>query len=260
FSSTQYLRGGWQVFMGRHVHTHEPHGVGHPVIMDATVTQSAPAGNGHAYRFVYILPLGAHDVFVEDTYYADKPNLDRNLLSGRIDRYCHANGLDGEPVHFETGVLPVITGGDFAAFQNEQAIPGVAMAGAKGGFVHPLTSYTLPVAAKIALAIARDADLPGEQLAARLAALAKRHWSATGFYRMLGRMLFHGGPAQDRYRIFERFYGLPAPLVARFYAGQSTFADKARVLSGKPPIPLHRGIAALAASSPPLFAPDKDHT
>ena len=256
FTPSATLRGGWQVFMGRHIPTAGPHGITHPVIMDANVDQLAPAGNGGAYRFVYVLPLGLEEVFVEDTYYADTPQLDRSALSGRIDQYCRAHGIDGEPVGFETGVLPVITGGDFAAYQAEQRIPGVAIAGGRGGFVHPLTSYTLPIAVNIALAIAEDADLPGEQLAAKLESAARQHWRRMGFYRALGRMLFHGAAAHQRYRIFGRFYGLPEPLIERFYAGGSTLFDKLRVLSGKPPIPIHRGARALLAKSPSLLAPD----
>lgn len=254
YSSTADLKGGWQVFMGRHVRTDQPHGITKPIIMDATVDQVAPAGNGGAYRFVYVLPLGSHDVFVEDTYYADKPDLDRSALSGRIDQYCHRAGISGEPVSFETGVLPVITGGDFSAFQAAHRTPGVAVAGGRGGFVHPLTSYTLPIAVEVALAIAEDADLPGEQLAAKLETHARKVWKSMGFYRALGRMLFNGASPEIRYRIFERFYGLPETLVERFYAGKSTLMDRMRVLTGKPPIPIHRGISALLSHSPRLKA------
>lgn len=256
FALTSDLEGGWQIFMGRHIRTPEPHGITRPLVMDGTVDQLAPAGNGGAYRFVYILPLGAHDIFVEDTYYADAPTLDRNALSGRIDQYCRAAGIKGDPVGFETGVLPVITGGDFAAFQRAHRIQGVAVAGARGGFVHPLTSYTLPIAVEVALAIAADADLPGEQLAAKLEARARRHWRAMRFYRALGRMLFAGAAPCHRYRIFERFYRLREPLIERFYAGNSTLLDRARLLIGRPPIPIHRGISALLSHSPPLSPPN----
>ncbi|KLE34732.1 lycopene beta-cyclase CrtY [Aurantiacibacter luteus] len=261
FAATGDLTGGWQVFMGRHVRTSEPHGIERPVIMDACVDQLAPWGNGGAYRFVYVLPLGAHEVFVEDTYYADSPMLDRSALSGRIDQYLRARGLEGEILGFETGVLPVVTGGDFAAFQRAQAVPGVAVVGARGGFVHPLTSYTLPFAVETALAVARDADLPGDQLAARMEALARRHWRRTGFYRLLGRMLFGAARPQERYRVFGRFYGLSAPLIERFYAARSTLADKARVLVGRPPVPVLRAVRALIANPPRLLAPHrKDHS
>lgn len=253
----RHLRGGWQVFMGRHVRTPRPHGIEQPVIMDAAVTQHAPSGNGGAYRFVYVLPLGASEVFVEDTYYADSPVLDRSALSGRIDRYLDAHGLQGEIVGGETGVLPVITGGDFAAYQAGLRTEGVALAGARGGFVHPLTSYTLPFAVENALAIAEDAELPGEQLAALLEARARRHWSRTGFYRMLGSMLFGAARPEERYRIFQRFYRLNPGLIERFYAGQSHLADKARVLTGKPPVSIFRAIGALLGEGAPLVADRK---
>lgn len=238
--SAAQLTGGWQVFMGRRLRTPRPHGIARPTIMDADVEQYG------AYRFVYTLPLGAQDLFVEDTYYADTPQLDRNALSGRIDRYCQRAGWQGNPVGFETGVLPVITGGDFAAFQDAHRIGGVAVAGTRGGFMHPLTSYSLPFAAETAIAIARDADLPGVQLAAMLEGRARQHWSRTRFYRQLGRMLLHAGSAEERWRIFARFYRLPRPLIERFYAAQTTRLDRARILCGKPPVPVMGALAALA--------------
>jgi lycopene beta-cyclase len=246
FAPSPHLHGGWQVFMGRHLSTDRPHGVTHPLIMDATVGQLG------GYRFVYVLPLGAHDLLVEDTYYQDTPLLDRAALSGRIDAYCRARGWEGTIRGFETGVLPVITGGDPARHLAAAATPGVALAGARGLFTHPLTSYTLPLAAEVALAVARDADLPGDQLAARLAAMSHSHWRATGFYRLLGTMLFGAAGPHRRVAIFERFYRLPEALVERFYAGKSTLADKVRVLVGKPPVPVHKALVAFTSRRPPL--------
>ena len=46
FAATEHLQGGWQVFMGRHLRTPQPHGVSRPIIMDAEVDQLAPHGNG----------------------------------------------------------------------------------------------------------------------------------------------------------------------------------------------------------------------
>ena len=145
FVPSPHLRGGWQVFLGRHMRLAEPHGLTRPVIMDASVDQLAPHGNGGAYRFVYVLPLGVHDMFVEDTYYADASALDRSALSGRIDQYAQARGWrDAEIVGHEAGVLPVLTGGNFAAYQASVRIPGVAIAGARGGFSCAALSTLLP--------------------------------------------------------------------------------------------------------------------
>jgi lycopene beta-cyclase len=235
------LSGGWQVFLGRRLRTNVPHGVTAPVIMDAAVDQHG------AYRFVYVLPIGVDELFVEDTYYADTPELDRTALSSRIDRYCAAHGWQGEALDHEIGVLPVVTGGDFARFQVAHRTPGVGVAGARGGFAHPLTSYTLPFAVETAFAVARNADLGGAALAAMLEARARDHWRRCAFYRRLGRMLFGAGRPEERYKVFERFYRLPQPLIERFYAARSTRTDQARVLCGKPPVPVLGAMRALAS-------------
>jgi lycopene beta-cyclase len=245
-SQAPALEGGWQVFMGRHLRTAVPHAIDRPVIMDAALDQHG------AYRFVYVLPLTDDELFVEDTYYADSPTLDRAALSQRIDAYCAAHGWRGEVLGHETGVLPVVTGGDFAAFQAAHRTPGVAVIGARGGFAHPLTSYTLAFAAGTALAIARAADRPGAQLAALVEEQARDHWCGTAFYRRLGRMLLGAGAPEERYKVFERFYRLPSPLIERFYAARSTPADRARVLCGKPPVPVLGAIRSLATPGPSL--------
>lgn len=251
FRPTRHLQGGWQVFMGRHLRVDRPHGLTRPTIMDATVDQT------DGYRFVYVLPLSADELFIEDTYYQDSPVLDRALLSDRLDAYAAGHGWTGTMLADETGVLPVITGGDFAAWQAESRMEGVARAGAGAGFVHPLTSYTLPFAVETALAVAeafaRQPNLPGTALAEMLEARAREHWQAMGFYRLLGTMLFGAAGPAERYRVFERFYTLKPSLIERFYAGRSNWADKARILSGKPPVPVTAAVRALANSRPPLY-------
>ena len=53
---------------------------------------------------------------------------------------------------------------------------------------------------------------------------ARPRGSARGFYRMLDTMLFRAAEPGERYRVLERFYGLDAKLIARFYASRSTLA------------------------------------
>ena len=242
---SEHLTGGWQVFLGQHLRTAAPHGIDHPVIMDASVKQHG------AYRFVYLLPLGEDEIFVEDTYYANSPELDTETLRARIARYAERYGWQAKVVHEETGVLPVITGGDFDAYRASLATPGVALAGARGGFTHPLTSYTLPIAVENALAIARAASDP-ESLPEVVDTRAQAHWKRTAYYRMLGKMLFQAARPEERYKVFERFYRLPEPLIERFYAAHSTPFDKLRILTGKPPVPVTRAIPALLGKGAPL--------
>lgn len=246
FAPSPHLSGGWQVFMGRTLKLDVPHGLEHPMIMDATVEQHG------GYRFVYVLPLGATEIFIEDTYYQDRPVIDRAALAERISAYAAARGWAGTVVGEEAGLLPVITGGDFASYQEANRIAGVAVVGARGGFSHPLTSYTLPFAVATALAVAAHANCSGEELAARMEARAIDHWRATGFYRLLGRMLMGAARPEKRYKVFERFYRLPESLIERFYAARSTRADRLPILVGKPPVPLLRAVRALVLTPPAL--------
>jgi lycopene beta-cyclase len=85
-----------------------------------------------------------------------------------------------------------------------------------------------------------------------LEARARRHWNATRFYRRLGAMLFGAARPEARWRVFARFYRLPEPLIERFYAGRSTLADRARILCGRPPVPIGRALGALSTRQPAL--------
>ncbi len=253
FTPSPHLLGGWQIFMGRHIRLDEPHSVERPVIMDASVTQHAPAGNRCAYRFMYVLPLARDELFFEDTYYDETPVMDRDLLSRRIAGYASDMGFpDGEEIGREAGILPVITGGNFKAYLRSIRIPGVATAGARGGFTHPLTSYTVPIAVENALAIAERSDLSGQQLAAWCENRARAHWRKTAIYRALGRMLFKAAEPDRRVDIFQRFYRLPEELIERFYACRTSLPDQARILMGRPPVSIPRAIRALASKGEPL--------
>ena len=98
-------------------------------------------------------------------------------------------------------------------------------------------------------------SLPRLTTAAARAALidmSKTVWRDRSFYRLLNRMLFRAAEPGQRYRVLERFYRLPQPLIERFYAGEATLADKLRILSGKPPVPIGRALACL--SEAPLLA------
>ena len=248
-SAGQHLRGGWQVFLGQMWRMDAPHGLRRPIIMDATVAQPG------AYRFVYVLPIDEDHVFIEDTYYQDQPNLDARILRERIARYAEDNGWQGSIVDEETGLLPVITGGDFQSYRDQVRVPGVVRIGAGGGFTHPLTSYTMPIAVETALAVADGIDLSPGVLAAQVERRAEAHWRDTQYFRLLGQMLFAAAEPGQRYRIFERFYRLDTSLIERFYAAKANSADKARILVGKPPVPVASAIGALLSRRPALRKP-----
>ena len=74
---------------------------------------------------------------------------------------------------------------------------------------------------------------------------ARQTWKRRGFFRMLDKMLYRAGEPDERYRILERFYRLNPALIGRFYAGQTTMFDKARILTGKPPVTIAAAIKAI---------------
>ena len=226
---------GWQKFVGHEVRLAAPHGLTHPIVMDACVDQH------DGYRFVYVLPFAADRLLIEDTYYSNDPALDRALLGRRIADYAAARGWRiAEVEHEEDGVLPVAMGGDFDAFW--PAGDPVGRLGLRGGFFHPTTGYSLPDAVRTAMLVARATDLTA--LPALLRAEAARLWRERGFYRLLSRMLMRGARPEERRGVLEHFYRLGPERIARFYAGEFTLRDKVRALAGKPPIPIIRGLRA----------------
>lgn len=234
---------GWQKFIGRELHLAEPHGVAEPRIMDAAVDQE------DGYRFAYCLPFDGTRMFVEDTYFSASPEIDRKQLRARIASYAAARGWRVEAfAREEIGLLPMAMGGDFEAYWRSTG-PDVAKAGMRAGLFQPATGYTLPDAVRLAARIAGERDLSGPALARLTHGIAAEAWRARAFYRLLNAMLFKAADPAERWRILARFYRLAPGTIARFYAGRSTLADKARILAGKPPVPIHRALAAMRETS-----------
>jgi lycopene beta-cyclase len=228
---------GWQKFLGIEYRFERPHGIRRPMIMDATVPQL------DGYRFVYLLPFSETELLVEDTYYGDGPELDLAVLRERIAAYLFENGLpEGEAVREELGVLPVAIGGEIEALL---AGGGASKVGMRGGFFHPTTGYSLPDAVRVASLIAAQPRFDGEALRRVTETEARRLWRRRGFYRLLNKMLFRAAKPSQRHKVLERFYGLSPALIGRFYAGETSALDKLRILSGRPPVPVGRAIAAL---------------
>ncbi|MBM3596302.1 MAG: lycopene beta-cyclase CrtY [Alphaproteobacteria bacterium] len=244
-ASLPHMAGGWQKFLGQTLRLATPHGLSRPVVMDARVEQI------DGYRFVYCLPFSDTEVFVEDTYYSDTPDLDREALRAQIADYASARGwFVVAASREETGVLPVVATGDFDAFW--PAGDPLARIGNRAALFHPLTSYSLPIAVRTALAISRLPDLSGPALARASREMACRHWQDGAPYRMLTRLLFGAAPPERRAPILERFYRLSEPLIQRFYASRTSRSDLLRILTGKPPVPIPAALAALAGRGRPL--------
>ena len=231
---------GWQKFVGIEFAATEP-GSDCPTIMDARVPQI------DGYRFIYTLPLAADRVLVEDTYYGDKPVLDVEQVAARVRAAALAQGIDGPEIRRETGVLPICIGGNPDVFWPTD--DPVARLGIKGGFFHSTTGYSFALALRTALDLAQCNDFSAPALAAWSRRQFMSHWQQSAYYRLLNSMIFHAAAPHERYRIFERFYRLSEPLIARFYSGDLTMLDKARILTGRPPVPIGAALRSLRYSA-----------
>jgi len=239
------LRLAWQKFLGQELRLDAPHGLEAPLLMAATVAQL------DGYRFVYLLPLSADRLLVEDTYYSDSPELDAARLRERVAGYVHARGWRvADTGREETGVLPIVLDGDPQAAWAD-AEPGVARSGMRALLFHHTTGYSLPDAVRLAEDIAAAPDLSGPAIAARVRELSLQRWREQRFFRLLNRLMFEAATPALRYRTLEHFYRLPESLIGRFYAGRLSLAEQLRVLTGRPPVPLGAALRCLARSARP---------
>lgn len=235
--ASPHLALGYQTFLGQEVRLDAPHGLTRPVIMDASVEQQG------GYRFVYLLPFDATRVLIEDTHYVDTPAFEPQRLRANIAAYAEQRGWRiAELLREEHGSLPIVLAGDPTAFWREA--DGQPCAGLRAGLFHHTTGYSLPHAVRLATRIAQLHDLDAASLFAAIRSEALGEWRRQGFFRLLNRMLFLAGRPDERWRVMQRFYRLPASLIAAFYAGRLHLGHKARLLSGKPPVPVGEAMQA----------------
>lgn len=215
--------GGFQKFVGLELELTSDGPWTDPLLMDATVPQVG------GYRFTYVLPFSPRHVLLEDTIYSRDPVLDVEGCARGIHHYAARHGASvGRVIRREIGVLPLPTGGLSSA-----AGAGAVCVGYRGGFFHDVTGYSLPLAVRVALAVAQ-ARTP-EDARRAIDGLSSGLRSQHRFGRLLNRLMFDAMPAARRWTAFDRFYHLPDATIARFYASQSTWGDRARVLVGRPP-------------------------
>jgi len=215
---------GYQKFLGLELGLEAAAPAETPTVMDATV------GQADGFRFVYTLPFASDRVLVEDTYYSESPVLEVEALRARVLAYAEDRGLRvREVLREETGVLPIPWTGE----SGQETPPGPLRAGYAGGFFHPTTGYSLPLAVRLAEHVA--AHPPGQVQGPALRGLRGEVEAQSRFCRLLNWMLFCAYPPDQRFHVLERFYRLPEDTIRRFYALDLTLVDRARLLVGRPP-------------------------
>ena len=121
--------------------------------------------------------------------------------------------------------------------------------GLRAGLFHHTTGYSLPEAAALAHELPGQAGLHSAAVAPWIRERVRRRWGEQRVFRLLNRMLFLAAAPADRYRVLQHFYRLPESVIEHFYAGRLTAGDAERVLTGTPPIPIHRALRYVLPSS-----------
>ena len=221
------LETGFQKFVGLELEFERPHGFRCPMVMDASVPQL------DGFRFIYVLPWTSTTALIEDTYYTDGPELNVLELRNRIFQWLGDRNLRVKlEIREERGVLPIPMSTRFASE------PGTFAVGMRGGFFQRTTGYSLPLAVQMAWTLGDLPRLSRESVHQAVSDFALSKHSNFEYCELLNRMIFKVARPEQRYVMLERFYGLREGLVQRFYANSLTLADRIRILSGRPPVPL----------------------
>jgi lycopene beta-cyclase len=214
---------GYQKFLGLELRLRRPAARDCPVVMDARVPQT------DGFRFFYWLPFEPERLLLEDTYFSDGPDLDLGALRQGILDYAREAGLEVADVEREErGVLPLPTR-HIPVPSGESPLIG----GYQGGWFHPTTGYSFPMALRLAELVAHSP--PDQVFGVDWGRLVAGHRAGLRYALLLNRMLFGAFRPEDRYHVLERFYGLPVPTIRHFYALNLTRADRVRILCGRPP-------------------------
>jgi len=223
---------GYQKFVGIEWECEKPHGVKVPLIMDASVEQL------EGYRFFYVLPLTETRLFVEDTRYSDSAEIDEFSFVEEIQKYSEKFSLVGaKEVYREKAALPI------PHYLPHWQASGKAeiLLGAGNGFFHPVTGYSFPQLFSsletFDLALRENMDITS----------AMEKWAIsfrrrTRLYYFLNRLLFLAALPHERLRIFQRFYGLDASLIQRFYALKMLGRDWIAIFMGKAPVSIRKAL------------------
>ena len=216
-------RAGYQKFVGLELELSEPRPDDHPIVMDACVPQH------DGYRFFYVLPFSPTRVLVEETRFSDTPDLDHDAMRDAVRAYADDRGfVVADVVRTESGVLPMPY-----TMRRSWSTTRPIVAGYAGGFLHPATGYSVPVATRVARLVADSyPDGPTDDEWQRFLRGHRLRYRHAAF---LNRLLFTAYPPAKRVNIFEWFYRLPTPLIERFYRLESTPADMVRIMVGRPP-------------------------
>lgn len=235
---------GWQKFVGLELRLKQPHHLQRVILKDVRQPQI------DGYRFFYTLPFSPTEVLVEDTYYSNHAILKEERIEKEILAYVEKQGWEvAEIIRRERGALPLYLSAPHIATDRGAKIE--PFIGAESEFVHPVTGYSTPMTLKLIQAMIERSNLTVPSLCKVFRQTREAEKSKIKYLVLLNRMMFLAAKNETRYKILEKFYRFPEPMINRFYSGNLTWLDRLRIISGKPPVAVGDAMKALANYSSP---------
>ncbi|MFN0117496.1 MAG: lycopene beta-cyclase CrtY [Elusimicrobiota bacterium] len=224
-NAANHVQLGFQKFVGFDLVLKKPHGLAHPVLMDAKIKQE------DGFRFFYLLPWEENRLLIEDTHYSESSVIDRNLFHSEMLSYVKKKNWEIEKLdRIEQGCLPIPIRGTLSNWND--SIPRI---GTLAGLFHATTSYSLAQSVRLADEIADLKTFEPQDMFEWTYSKAKDHWNRQRFYRFLNRMLFSAIKPEERYSVLQMFYKKNENLISRFYADKLTGVDLIQFFLSKPP-------------------------
>lgn len=208
----------------------ETHGLTAPVLIDATCPQL------DGFRYYSLLPLNDKTLYAQETYYSDAPDLNAERISRSLESYAERRGWQiAKRERQEVSSVPMPMTSEYLSVGNAgEALP----IGMRGGYYHATTTNAFPDAVKVAEFLA---TAPGELSTTKVReSLTKwrRPWlSRQRFYRLLNRFLYFASEPTLRYLVLQNLFEQPTDVVSRYTGGRTSWGDRLRILSGRPPLP-----------------------
>lgn len=232
---------GFQKSIAIDVTLSEAHGLTAPVRIDATCPQL------DGLRSFRILPWDEKSLVVAECFYSDSPDLNRERIVRSIQSFVERRGWRiAELGREEQHVMPIPMTANYLV----PSLGGEATAiGLRGGYFHASTGRLLPDAVRVADFISKIEDLSTANVREGLVRFRRSSLSRQRFYRLLNRWLFYASEPTLRYTLMQYFFSQPEDLLERFEAGRTTWSDRLRLLSGRPPVPLDRAFRSVAESA-----------
>jgi lycopene beta-cyclase len=242
---------GFKKFMSLEVELDGEHGITAPVSMDVTCPQL------DGLRYFELLPWSEKRLQITETFYSDSPELNRARILRSIRSFVGRKGWKiVEETREESGLMIIpLTDSYWTSSVGGEGFPVEK----RGGYFHATLGTILPDIVRVAEFISTIEDLTTHHARDGLLKYRRPWVSRQKFYRFINRLIFFACESSLRYSVLQKIYEQPSDVVDRFFASQTTWLDRLRIIKNRRPIPMNREIKSLSERALDVWAQSRSH-